>query len=220
MTALIYIYKNDRVCLAMDSLALDGDKHPLKYVSKFILLPHLQCLICGTGRLDLVIKWFEFVQNSVVFKNVVDLNRHVQGHLKKISDELNIPTIKSSTIYHFGVDKLNNEIIGYAYRSENSYESEELIHSIGIKPNYEDIAHRAIALLKQEGIIPGIIAIIALLKEIDEKLELEQKIGIGGEIHLVVLDRNGKYSVETIYQFSDYEQVFSKMLENQNVNRC
>ncbi|MHA1336483.1 MAG: hypothetical protein ACTSPW_12155 [Promethearchaeota archaeon] len=220
MTALIYIYKNDMVCLAMDSLSVDEDKRPLKYVTKFFLLPHLQSIICGTGSLDLVMKWFEFVQNSIVVKNVVDLNNYVQSYLKKLSDKLNLPINQSSTIYHFGVDKINDEIVGYAYRSENSFKSEKLIYSFGIKPNYEDIAQKAIDLITQKGIIPGIIAIITQLKEMDEKLELEQQVGIGGEIHFIILDKSGKYTVETIHQFSDYEYTFFEMLDNKNVNHC
>ena len=220
MTALIYLFKNDVVCLAMDSLSVDENKCPLKYVSKFYLLPHLQCVICGTGILSLVIKWFEFIQNSMVFKNVEDLNTHVQGHLKKISDELNIPINKSSTIYHFGVNKANNKIVGFAYRSKNSYESERLIYSMGIKPSFEDLAQQATDLLAQKGIIPMIVTIITRLKEMDEKLELKQQVGIGGEIHFVVLDKYGAFSVQTIHRFSDYEQRFSEMLENKNVSRC
>jgi len=208
------------VCVAMDSLCVDEDKRPLKYISKFILLPHLQCIICGTGMQELATKWFGFVQNSMVFKNVVDLDRHVQGHLKKISDELNIPINQTSTIYHFGVDKINDKMVGFAYRSENSYESEKLIHGFGIRPNYEDIALKVTDLITQKGIILGIVNIISQLKEMDENLELEQQVGIGGEIHLVVLDKSGKYSVKSIHQFSDYDQDFSEMLENKNFNRC
>ncbi len=215
MTALIYRLKNDIVWLAMDSLSVDEDNRPIKYVSKFFLLPHLQCIICGTGNLNLVVKWFEFIQNSLVFKNVVDLNTHVQVQLKKISDELNNPINQSSTIYHFGVDKKNNKIVGFAYRSKNSYKSEKLIQSLGIKPRFEGGAQ----IIVQKGIISGIVDIITRLKEMDENLELEQQVGIGGEIHLVVLDKSGKYSVETIHQFSDHEQKFSEMLENKNVNR-
>jgi len=220
MTALIYIYKNDMVYLAMDSLSVDEDKRPLKYISKIFLLPHLQCIICGTGMLDLVINWVDFVQKSMVFKNVLDLNRHVQDHLKNVSDELNIPINKSSTIYHFGIDKINNEMVGFAYRSKNSYESEKLIYSLGIKPNYEDVAQQAMDIIVEKGIILGIVSIITQLKKIDENLELEQQVGIGGEIHLVTLDKNGKYYVETIHQFSDYEQRFSEMLDNKKVDRC
>lgn len=219
MTALIYIYKKDVVWLAMDSLALDDNKRPLKYASKFFLLPHLQCIVCGTGVLELLIKWFDFIQNSMVFENVVALNRHVQNHLKRISDELNIPINESSTIYHFGVDKITKEIVGFAYRSSNSYESEKLIYSMGIKPDYEDIVQKAIDLIAEKGIIPGIVAIVTGLKEIDDKLELEQRVGIGGEIHLVVLEKNGLYTVKIIHQFSDYKQGFSEMLENENVKR-
>ena len=105
MTTLIYFFKEDLVWLAMDSLSLDEEKCSLKYVSKFYILPHLQSIICGTGILSLVTKWVGFIQNSMIFKIVEDLNKHIQCRLKKISDELNIPLNKSSTIYHFGVDK-------------------------------------------------------------------------------------------------------------------
>lgn len=219
MTALIYYFRKDIVCIAMDSLALDEDNHPLKYVSKFILLPHLHCIICGTGALQFIIKWFTFVQESLVFKNIVDLNAHVQGHLKTIADDLNLSTDLTSTIYHFGLDKLNNEIVGYAYRSKNYFESESLIHSLGIKPDYKEVTQIITEIISQNGIKRGMISLITKLKEHDDKLDLDQKLGIGGEIHFAILNTNRQYCVETIHQFSDYEQIFTEMLENKNVVR-
>lgn len=225
MTALIYLLHKDFVYLAMDSLSLDLDKRPAIYVTKFFLLPHLQCIICGTGIYELVVIWVGFVRKSMIFTDIVALNTHVQDHLKKISDKLNIPKNQSSTVYHFGVDKRNKKIVGFAYRSKNSYESEKLIYGLGIKPNYRNVVQEALNIMElnvmeKNDINKGFVSIITRLKETDDNLELEQRQGIGGEIYLVILDKNGKYSVETIHQFPDYEQVFSKILERNDVTRC
>ena len=152
MTALIYLLKKNMICLAMDSIALTLDKTPIRYLTKFFLLPHLQCIVCGTGRLDLIMKWFDFIQNSLTYKNMVDLNPSVSKHLNKISRELEFQNNGSSTIYHFGIDKANDEMVAFAYRSTNAFESESLlIPSLGFKPNYSFIED-PIAIIEQKGI--------------------------------------------------------------------
>ncbi|MHA1148948.1 MAG: hypothetical protein ACTSR8_11980 [Promethearchaeota archaeon] len=219
MTALIYHYERDLVFIAMDSLALDEQKNPFKYVTKFYILPHLNCIVCGTGLFRMITKWIDFVQNSMIFKDVIDLNKQTPTDLRKISNELELPDNGSSTIYHFGVDAKDKRMVAYAYRSKNLYKSEELIYGLGIKPDYENVIQIALESIKKEGLINGSVEIIKYLKNIDDNLDLESRLGIGGEIHSVLLSKEGKYSIETIYRFSDYDNTFSKMLKNQNVKR-
>ena len=60
---------------------------------------------------------------------------------------------------------------------------------------------------------------ISRLKEIDDSLELEKRLGIGGEIYFVGLTKDGLYTIETIHQFLDYEKDFSEMLNSPNLRR-
>ena len=123
----------------------------------------------------------------------------------------------SCTIYHLGVDREKNEIVGYRYRSENLFNSENLNYSIGIKPNYEKIIQDVKDNPTQNVDIPAIISLITKLKDYDDKLDIEERIGIGGEIHLVILNKDGTFLIKRIHQFSDYDQNFSEMLKNKNI---
>lgn len=63
MTAFLYLLQENSVNITMDSLLTDRlTKEPLKFVTKIFLLPHLKGAVCGTGRLDIIIEWYSYIQ--------------------------------------------------------------------------------------------------------------------------------------------------------------
>ena len=217
MTALVFYFTDHSICLAMDALSLDIEKHPFKLVSKFVLLPHLQSIICGTGVLGLIPKWIEFIQTSMVFGNITQLSMATSNQLKKIYEEMSIPSDITSTIYHFGLDKITNTMVGYAFRSTKAFQMEKLDYGLGVKPTYP--VKGAIVPLQPEEIEPKFIDLITQLKEVDDNLPIKEKLGIGGEIHFARLNKKGMYFVKILHQFPDINTVYGEMLNNPNVKQ-
>ncbi|AIQ75890.1 hypothetical protein MKZ21_24765 [Paenibacillus sp. FSL P2-0536] len=77
MTAMDAFFTEDFVYIAMDTLSLSMyDRKPYKYASKIFPLPHLRGVMCGTGNLDLILKWYTRIQKNVVAKDIDYLKRY------------------------------------------------------------------------------------------------------------------------------------------------
>jgi len=205
MTALIYILQENQVCVAMDTLALSSDDgKPLLFTSKITHLPHLGGLICGTGVMDFVANWIAMVQTSIVAKDIEHLSKYTPDSLRVLWHKLQYPEQQTSTIYYFGYSTISRRCKGYAFRSTNNFELEELQYSVGIKPPICDIEVREIP--------EDIIRIIGRQKEQDEQLPLGERLGIGGEIHFAVITPSQIYT-RVLHRFDDYETCYLQMCE-------
>ena len=106
---------------------------------------------------------------------------------------------QTSNICYFGYSKIDRRFNGYAFRSTNRFELEELQYSVGIKtpvPNME---------LKE---IPAdIIRIMCCQKEQDDQLPLGQRIRIRGEIHFAVLTTS-QINTLVLHRFDDYDTCY------------
>jgi hypothetical protein len=101
MSALIYFLQENQVVLAMDTLSsarAESELKPFKYVSKIFPLPHMNSVICGTGEFFPILKWFEFVESSIVANGIVYLNRLTELSIKEFMKNEN-PSNSLTTIY-------------------------------------------------------------------------------------------------------------------------
>jgi len=214
VSALDFVLSPKEVIIATDTLSRTKDGKSLNFVSKIFPLPHLKSVICGTGSLNLMVDWFSFVQRQVIGKDITILDKIAPTELKKIFNKYEFDGEVTSTIYHFGYSKKENRFIGLAYRSTNDFVSERLSDGIGIKPYGEEIKDFTLQQqTKDKGIVDSLIEIMKKQREIDESKKLEENVGIGGEIHFLILKENMQV-MWGCYTFSDYDKTFNQMLKN------
>lgn len=213
MTALIYLLNQNYVSLAMDTLSLSMDKHPHHFTTKVFPLLHLHGVIVGTGCANLLFDWVEFVQKNVLAQDILYLNEITPEQLRNIADNNGYLENSTSTIYHFGYHEEEKRFIGFAYRSTNNFQSEELQYSVAIKPNGEDLQEIAIEIINNLEIPEAFIEIMKLQKEFDNCKESDERLGIGGEIHFFHMTKEGQLMM-ICHRFDDYYQVWAEMLSN------
>lgn len=214
MTALIYWLQPNKVCVAMDSLALRPDKDPLNYCTKILLLPHLKMVLCGTGLIQLVLDWFCFLESNVMAKDLMDVNDIASDTLGRMWQQKYAGTGVSTTIYHFGYNESERQFGGVAYRSEKNFEPEWLAQdSLGIQPRRLDLREFATKSIDEKGVKQAFIETIQKLKLDDDDRPRQDKLGIGGEVHFLTLDKSG-YLLSICHRFDDYYQLFDEMVRN------
>lgn len=221
MTALDFIIQDNAIIVAMDTLSLRATDNELhKMVTKFFPLPHMNCLICGTGNMGAIIDWFAWVENNIVANGIYQLNELTQQTIKVFMDEHN--GINLCTIYQFGLHELDRKFHGYAYRSTNDFKSEEIEQGIGVKPPD--------AFLTQEGHLDltsftsetssfeEILCNIMLQqKEYDDSLDKSKRLGIGGIVQIVIMCRDN-IVIRNYKYFDDFDDAHNQILNN--LNNC
>ena len=199
MTALVYTLQPDQVCIAMDTLAVSADdKMPLCFQRKFLPLPKHNLLIAGTGLVNLVNGWLEYVSSITDLDDIDDLNSLASSVLQaSVSAAGGLGEI-TTTLYHFGYSKTEANYVGYAYRSTSDFKPDRLQYALGYKPQVQIKPCEKIE-------FPGfLIEIILEQQRQDRLLPIEQQVGIGGEIEFVVLE-NQTMRIETVHRFKTYE---------------
>lgn len=210
MTAFNFLLEEKRVCIAMDTLMLRANKKtPFKYISKIFMIPHLNGVICGTGSADFVLKWYLFVQRSIIAKDIEHLDLYASEALQKLAK--NSPCGFSVTIYHFGWSEINNKFIGLVYRSTNNFVSEFMHYGLGIKPRINIDSFNELP--------EDFVKIIKIQKMQDEALQIEDRLGIGGDIHFLVMTEGG-FTLSKCHRFDDYEKIYNQMLDNLSEEKC
>jgi hypothetical protein len=216
MTALNFMLHEDGVIIAMDTLSLLArNKKPFKFVSKMFLLPHMQCVICGTGNMGAIIDWYSFVQKNILSNGIYQLNELSKKAIPQFMKEHNEDN--SCTIYQFGLHELDDKFHGFAYRSTNNFQSEEIQYGFGIKPPdaFKDengmIDFDTISSLstKPEEVLA---AVMRIQKDYDDKLDIDKRLGIGGKIEILYLSRDSMV-IRNYDVFDDYDEIYGQMLE-------
>ena len=215
MTILNFVLDEKGVYLLTDTVASDpDDMEPINFTTKVFPAPHWQGLICGTGILQFITAWYVHAITSIVAKDIKHLDQFAPDILRSRFTEFQEQANGefTSTIYHFGFDDLAGKFIGFAYRSTNDFDSEQLDYGIGLKPNPEvdppDIIEFPIDL----------IPIAELQKVKDAKKPLDQRVGVGGQLISYVMRHvdvgDGEYQVTTAihrcHEFSDFPAAYMR----------
>lgn len=217
MTALNYILGEQGVIISMDTLSLMmEDKQPFKFVTKFFPIPHMNCVICGTGNLDAIINWFVFVEKSIMANGIYQLNELSVQEMPNFMKKYNGNNL--CTIYQFGLHEIDNKFHGFAYRSTNNFQSEELAYSIGIKPQnaFSQDDFKSILTEIQDQTISlddVLVKIMHRQKEYDDSLDLKNKIGIGGIVQILALAKDN-IQIRNYHYFDDYEKTGIQILDH------
>jgi hypothetical protein len=205
MTALVYIVQPDKIYLAMDTLVVThDDKIPLYYQTKFTVLPHLNLVIAGTGFASLINGWFHCVNGSMVVRDIDHLKVLAPGLLRDATPRCQGADITTTTLYHFGYSTLEKRYVGYAYRSAKNWEPDRLQDALGLKPVIDVQPTRNIQ-------IPQfLIDIVCEQRRKDLSLPVSERVGIGGDIQVVVME-NGIVTISTVHRFESYESDYELM---------
>jgi len=214
MTALVFVLDRDSVVLGMDTLAIRADDHsPHLYASKVLPVPHLGGVVCGTGSQRMPLEWFVEIETRVVARDFDFLNEAAPVLLPEIWARLDEPS--TSTIYHFGYSAAEDCYVGFAFRSKNGFVAERLDYGIGLKPVHEDLIAIAPELLEQPSVHDAIVELIRVARTLDEALPQSERVGIGGEVHLLTLTEGRQIGWAT-RPWSDFESLFAQMLQRLN----
>ena len=208
MTAINYIIEEDSVRLYMDTLSiLSTDKKPLNYTTKFIALPHLDTVIAGTGDAGFVNNWMFSVKGSVAIKDIDHLNELTPGELAAISSIHSEFKGVTATIYHFGYSPSKKRFVGYVYKSAENWNPDLQKDLCNLKPPIKFDTKRAGAGFSSDEMVE----VMLCQRKADLIKPLGDKIGIGGDIHEVIMDLNG-IAVKRVYRFDSYESDYCEML--------
>lgn len=217
MTALDFLIQDDIVVVAMDTLSLRAIDHkPHKMVTKFMPIPHMNSLICGTGNMGAIIDWFSWVEKNVIANGIYQLDRITQQVIKEFMRKHNGDN--SCTIYQFGLHELDGKFHGYAYRSANEFKSEELLQGIAVKPSEAFLTSDGTIdlspYISEELPIQEVFSnIMQRQKEYDDKLKIGDRLGIGGIIQIVILSKD-IITIRNYKYFDDFESTHIEMLNN------
>lgn len=199
MTALVFIIQPQQVCLAMDTLVVGADdKMPLSFQRKFLSVPESDLVVAGTGHAGFINGWLQHLQANLQGATIDDLNTEAPNVFRaSLRAEGGLSGL-TATIYHFGYSLVERKYIGFAYRSTADFQSERLPYDcLGIKPEIK-------IELPDSLTVPGLFVDLMTKQQLaDQRLPINQQVGIGGEVEFVVL-RNQSIHIETAYRFGSY----------------
>lgn len=211
MTALMFVLSKDSVVIGMDTLAvLPDDKSPHKYASKAFMLPHLGAVICGTGVFQLPLDWYVDIQSNLIARDMDFMNEIAPDRLRQIWSRIGAPG--TSTVYHFGYSPGEDAYVGYAFRSTNDFIGERLEYGIGIKPALDELITIAGEMVDEPDIYAVIVSLIESARALDDNLPVDDRVGIGGEIHLLTLTA-GRQIGWVVRPWPDFESLYDQMLD-------
>lgn len=199
MTALVFALQPDQVCVAMDTLVIGADdRMPLAFQRKFLSIPDSDLLVAGTGHAGFVTGWFGYLQTLTDLGDIDNVGSIASSVLKASADAAGGLSSITTTIYHFGYSRAEEQYVGYAYRSIANFQAERLPYALGLKPQVPVLATDNIQ-------FPNfMIDIVVRQQQHDRSLPVQHQLGIGGEIDFVVL--SGRTTrVETVHRFMSYE---------------
>ena len=199
MTALVFALQPDQVCVAMDTLVIGADdRMPLAFQRKFLSLPTSELLVAGTGHAGFVTGWFGYLQALTHPGDVDDVGSIAPSVLKATADAAGGLGTITTTIYHFGYSRADDQYVGYAYRSIADFRPERLPYALGLKPQ--------VAVTPTDNIqFPDfMIDIVVRQQQQDRSQPLQQQTGIGEGTEFAV--PSGRTTrIETVHRFASYE---------------
>lgn len=220
MTALNFSLNKEQAIITMDTLVTgvymeSGEIQYINYTTKMYPIPHLNIVVCGVGNAELKRDWYTFVMEKVVAKDINYLNRCITEKLIEFDNSYSNDL--SSTIFQIGYDNIKEKFVAFQYRKENDFKPEAIENNIYCHPSIQEYGEMISRLKSKEdeSTVSMLIEIMKTQKAEQDKIDIEDRIGIGGEIQCLVLEKDS-YLYQTIHKFNDYEDKYIEMLERVN----
>ena len=213
MSALNFVLSDGMVIIATDSLASSFDGIPRSFQTKVFPLPHVCGVICGTGLFQLTLDWFVFVQQHAVTREVSYLSRIAPQQLPLLAAKYEADYSGESTIYHFGWDAAGGHFRGFAHRSTKHFAVEEFERPRwALKPGSTELLKTFEETYSATGdLTQCFVETIKAQRARDLALPADQRVGIGGEIHLLNMSPTHQY-IWNCFRFEHFEDMFNEML--------
>jgi len=214
MSILNFFHSERATLILSDSLASEGAGIPFLFVTKVHPLPHLNTLVCGTGSLNTVMNWLNFIQLNVIASDINDLNEVSPENIKRIYQETTGTNGPFTTIYQFGYSEKTNKNHGYCYRSTNGFVGESVQEGFGVKPG-DGIDVESIVRSRSDDINAAFKQICLKQQEVDMAKTGSDRLGVGGSVYMYSL-KGKMISIEHSFDFpnkgSDEQQIRSRGL--------
>ena len=209
MSSLIFHTQPDMAFVATDTLAVDESGTPLNWTTKAIHIPHMRMIVAGTGLAGITSAWFTTINEHMAVRGIESLNQFAQRQLKSLYhrylEEIGLLQEVSTTVYHFGFSELTHQMVAFAYRSTNDFQSEPIRHGTFAKPactlNFDlDLRQMVIEAMKQQ--------------RVSEAAQTpDKRIYIGGEIQVLHMTPQGTNSV-CMHRFDDADAMDAVIRRN------
>ena len=196
LSALNFIIQPELIVVSTDTLR-SSSEGPHGFSSKILALPHLHGVMCGTGSLDLLVDWHAFVQRRVGALDMRDLDDLAPQQLPTLAKKYRLEKAGvSASIYHFGLDARAGHLRGWKYPSNGGFRSESLIAGLGVKPprggpplsaEHDPLIRLWLEQAKVGGHVHAFQMLMNAQQDLDRLLPSGQRLGIGGEMHIVIL---------------------------------
>ena len=145
-----------------------------------------------------------YVRSQIIATDIEHLDQYTPEALQNLSEHFPDLDDITATIYHFGYSERKNRFLCHVYRSTSDWNSEQILEGIGVKPaiNYD---------FGEKFTLPGsFIDLIKLQRENDLNMPTDKRVGIGGDIHFIVMDRAG-INISKCHRFESYEEDLNTM---------
>ncbi len=153
--------------------------------------------------------WAMFVNNRMVLSGIQNLNHHTPTALRRrweeYKQEFDLSEDMTATVYQFGFTEDSDEMVGFAYRSSNAFESEPRQYGYGIKPDCS---------IPQDGsLVENLPAMMNEQRLIQNTKPEHERLYIGGQAIGMHLTRDG-CNIFQLFEFDDYEDHLEQIMSN------
>ena len=212
MSSLIFWTNPGNAIVVTDTLAIGNDHAPSLFCSKAHYVPHLRTIIAGTGAGSFADEWYIRANSRMLVDGLEELNEYTPKALREMwadaGDRDLIPEGLTTTIYMVGFSERSGEMVSFAYRSENNFDSERL-----------GVPGQNLWAVKPEAQVPEGQDIWALFKPMmmeqranQVDLPLNERIEIGGDAIAMHLSEEGCRTFK-LFSFPDREEQLEQARE-------
>ncbi|OCH38523.1 hypothetical protein [Aliivibrio fischeri] len=210
MSSLIFYTQPDAAVVATDTLAVSPDGSPFSFCTKAGYIPNLKTIIAGTGAGGFSSQWLLHASTRMVVRGIHNLDFHTPKRLRELWEtykkEYSLTDDSTTTVYQFGISEESGEVVSFAYRSTNNFQSEPLQFGTGVKP----------ACTVLEGNLLDIIPdMMAEQRKNEAEKPHSERVYIGGEIIALILTKEGCNHIK-IGEFEDFVADEKAVFENFN----
>lgn len=207
MSLLIYALESNQIVVVTDTLATTPSGDPFFLTSKCIVMPHLEMVVVYLGIAPLGQQWSHRLQTKILARSIDQLDYFVTPALQALWVELQEEfgdLSSSATVYHFGYSESRKGYVGFAYRSDNDFTSEQLQQgSFCVKP----APSRAVEVPSNTD---ELVQIGRQVRSEQDERSSDRRISIGGELWMTVL-ANRSIVISRILRFEDFEVLWLAM---------
>jgi|GEM_PF-4808744 len=234
MTAMNAWISKDAVAIATDTYChrtLDEKRTAINYMTKIYQLPHLKACFTNQGLRDLGLHLYNFIQTEVVAKDFESLIQYVKLYftIDGFYEDLPYNKIGNVFIYGFNDSTQEMEVVKVSFDEFRFTVVEQLgigyfkggdEHFRIFKPQTKDGKIDEFTIkLKWYNLEEAVnsLRLVMEYQKIDDELNDEKIVGIGGEIQITLLTLKGGFFVSETFmlqRFDDFETKYLEMLVN------